>query len=155
MDYRIVDKSAWTLAGKRGFMEDDLWGACKSEPGFFERMAKIDVERPSKNLAYCIGGGEPDKSPWLVGVETLSSSSELEDLDIINVPESKWLVFESHGPMNPNFFSMQSEAYDGYFNDPKREYNWHEGMRSFEKYCTENVNSDDTLIELWCPVVKK
>jgi len=153
MNYRIVDKPAWTLAGRRGFMEDDLWGVCKNESGFFERMESIDVEKPNKNLAYCIGGDVDGKAPWIVGVET--KSTELNDLDTINVPESVWLVFESHGPMNPNFFNMQNEVYNGFFDDPKREFNWHDGMRSFEKYCTADVNSEDTLIELWCPVVKK
>jgi AraC family transcriptional regulator len=153
MKFRIVDKSEWILAGRRGIMEDDLWGYCRNEPGFFDRMAKIDVEKPNKNLAYCIGGGTEGKSPWIVGVET--TSNELDGLDIINIPESRWLVFEARGPMDPNFFTMQNEAYNGYFNDPAREYNWHDGMRSFEKYCTADVNGDDTLIELWCPVVKK
>ena len=153
MNYRIEDKPAWTLAGRRGFMEDDLWGVCKNESGFFERMESIDVEKPNKNLAYCIGGDVDGKTPWIVGVQT--KSTELNNLDTINIPESTWLVFEARGPMNPNFFNMQNEVYNGFFDDPKREFNWHDGMRSFEKYCTADVNSKDTLIELWCPVVKK
>jgi AraC family transcriptional regulator len=153
MKFRIVDKSEWILAGRRGIMEDDLWGHCRNEYGFFDRIAKIDVEKPNKNLAYCIGGGSEGKSSWIVGVET--TSNELEGLDVISVPESRWLVFEARGPMNPNFFNMQNEVYNGYFDDPAREYNWHDGMRSFEKYCTAYVNGEDTLIELWCPVVRK
>ena len=116
-------------------------------------MAKIDVESPNKNLAYCIGGDGSGRSPWLIGVETVSD--ELDGLDMLDIPATTYLVFKAHGPMNPNFFEMQSFAYDIYFNDPEREYNWYEGMRSFEKYFTEDVNSADTLIELWCPVVKK
>lgn len=104
MDYRVVDKSAWTFAGRRGFMGDDLWGVCKNESGFFERMKSIDVEKPNKNLACCIGGGTDGKSPWIVGVET--KSADLDGLDTINVHESRWLVFESHGPMYPHFFNM-------------------------------------------------
>ena len=153
MEYRVVEKPTWTLAGRCGFMEDNLWSICKNELDFFNRMAKIDVEKPNKNLAYCIGGGEQGKSPWIIGVET--TSSELDGLDVITVPTTKWLVFISHGPMDPNFYTMQKEAYDGYFNNPEREYDWHEGMRSFEKYCTEDVNNKDTLIELWCPVIKR
>jgi predicted transcriptional regulator YdeE len=153
MNFRTVDKSVWILAGRRGIMEDDLWGHCRNEHGFFDRMAKIDIEKPNNNLAYCIAGGSEGKSPWIVGVET--TSTELDGLDVINVLESRWLVFEARGPMNPNFFNMQNEVYNVYFDDPAREYNWHDGMRSFEKYCTADVNSKDTLIELWCPVVKK
>ncbi|MBQ7836402.1 MAG: effector binding domain-containing protein [Clostridia bacterium] len=151
--YRLVDKSVWTLAGRRGIMEEDVWGQCRNETGFFERMAEIDVEKPSKSLAYCIGGGEPGKSPWLIGVET--ESDNLDGLDTMIIPETKYLVFEAHGPMDPNFFNMQNEVYNGYFQDSYRKYDWHDGMRSFEKYCTENAHSEDTLIELWCPVVER
>ncbi len=151
--YRVVDKPQWVLAGRRGIMEEDIWGQCRNEPGFFERITEIDVEKPSKTLAYCIGGGESGRSPWLIGVETVSD--ELSGLDVIVIPETRWIVFESHGPMNPNFFNMQNEAYNCYFHDPARKYDWHDGMRSFEKYCTENAHSDDTLIELWCPVVAR
>lgn len=153
MKYRLVEKTAWTLAGRRGYTEEGIWGKCKAEEGFFERLKAIDVEKPNKNLAYCIGGGVKGKSPWIIGVETVSE--ELEGLDVITVPATLWLVFEAHGPMKPNFFKTQAYAYDVYFEDPKREYNWHEGMRSFEKYCTEDVNGENTLIELWCPVVVK
>ena len=153
MKYRLVEKLTWTLAGRRGVMEEDIWGKCKAEAGFFERLAAIDAETPTKPLAYCLGGGASGKSPWIVGVETASSA--LEGLDVITVPATQWLVFESYGPMDPNFFTMQHEAYDVYFKDPDREYDWHEGMRSFEKYCTESAHREDTVIELWCPVTKR
>jgi len=153
LKYRLEEKPDWTLAGRRGVMEEDIWGKCRAEEGFFERMAKIDAEKPTKPLGYCLGGGTEGKSPWIVGVETLSA--ELDGLDVITVPAAKWLVFESYGPMNPNFFTMQHEAYDVYFKDPESKYIWRDGRRSFEKYCTESAHSEDTVIELWCPVVER
>lgn len=150
---RLVEKAEWLLAGRRGIMEEDIWGQCRNEEGFFQRMQDIALEKPGKNLAYCIGGGEPGKSPWLIGVET--TAKELDGLDTLTIPATKWLVFSSYGPMNPNFFAMQGQAYDVYFEDPNREFDWHHGMRSFEKYCTEDVNGEDTLIELWCPVTER
>lgn len=147
MDCRIVKKDAFVVAGRSSYLEDDVWGVCHEEK-IFPRLDSIGIEAPeSKNLGLCYGCDGTGKNKYMVGVETVSK--DLEGLDVETIPASTWLVFEAKGPLHPNLGETWHYIYHDYL--PNHTYK-QRNIPTIEKYCCDDVDADDNLIEIWIPV---
>lgn len=122
-----------------------LWGRFMSE-GWFERLGKAGAFGPPIAV---YSGYESDASgsyQVLVGREVGTSSSVAPPLEIVSVPEARYLVFEAPGPL-PQAIIDGWQSIWAFFgraardNMPRRAYTF-----DFERY------SDGAPAEIWVAV---
>ncbi|MDQ0177962.1 AraC family transcriptional regulator [Bacillus chungangensis] len=159
MNYKLVEKEAFTIAGKglRLKMGDKknnevipaFWEECNTN-GFSERLeqhagelgvvgACMDFDHEAEMFTYFIGAEDTSKH--------MDDHSELK-----NIPAATWGVFEVIGPM-PNAIQ---EAWQRIFHEwfPSTGYE-HAGGMEFEAYSPGDPFADDYRTEIWVPVIKK
>ncbi|KJB86626.1 AraC family transcriptional regulator [Paenibacillus sp. E194] len=159
MDYRIVQREAFTVVGK-SIQTTTKEGENSIEiPKFWQdshadgTVAKIAaLGKNQDTLGICYGaqpGGEVFN--YAIAVETDRTESEGE-YDFIQIPAATWAVFTSTGPMPDSIQDVWSRIYQEWF--PSTDYEQAEGP-DFELYPPGNPWEEDYRCEVWIPVIKK
>ena len=159
MDYRIVQREAFTVIGK-SFQTTTRDGENTREiPKFWKdshadgTVAKIAaLGKNQDTLGICYGaqqGGEVFN--YAIAVETDRTESESE-YDFIQIPAATWAVFTSTGPMPDSIQDVWGRIYQEWF--PATDYEQAE-IPDFELYPPGNPWAEDYRSEVWIPVIKK
>lgn len=159
MDYRIVQREAFTVLGK-SFQTTTRDGENTREiPKFWKdshadgTVAKIAaLGKNQDTLGICYGaqpGGEVFN--YAIAVETDRTESEGE-YDFIQIPAATWAVFTSTGPMPGAIQDVWVRIYQEWF--PATDYEQAE-IPDFELYPPGNPWAEDYRSEVWIPVIKK
>ncbi|MEQ7050849.1 AraC family transcriptional regulator [Paenibacillaceae sp. P-4] len=159
MDYRIVQREAFTVIGK-SFQTTTRDGENTREiPKFWKdshadgTVAKIAaLGKNQDTLGICYGaqqGGEVFN--YAIAVETDRTESEGE-YDFIQIPAATWAVFTSTGPMPDSIQDVWGRIYQEWF--PATDYEQAE-IPDFELYPPGNPWAEDYRSEVWIPVIKK
>ena len=72
-------------------------------------------------------------------------------LDVLDVPEAEYAIFELRGPVPDCIFEGWNYAVDNWL--PQNNYR-HSGTPDFEFYLEGDLNSPDYKMEIWVPIVK-
>lgn len=159
MDYRIVEKEAFTIVGKsirtstiggennRNIAE--FWVEA-NQNGFARELAKncgqlgligacVEFDKDQENLTYMIGAEK--------------NISELpQDWEEREIPAATWAVFPVHGAMPAAMPKVWNRIYSEWF--PATGYE-HAGGPEMEVYCSPaDPYSEDYYSEIWIPVKK-
>ncbi|SDE52428.1 AraC family transcriptional regulator [Paenibacillus sp. cl6col] len=159
MDYRIVQREAFTVIGK-SIQTTTKEGENSIEiPKFWQdshadgTVAKIAaLGKNQDTLGICYGaqqGGEVFN--YAIAVETDRTESEGE-YDFIQIPAATWAVFTSTGPMPGSIQDVWVRIYQEWF--PATDYEQAE-IPDFELYPPGNPWAEDYRSEVWIPVIKK
>lgn len=159
MDYRIVQRDAFTVVGK-SIQTTTKEGENSIEiPKFWQdshadgTVAKIAaLGKNQDTLGICYGaqqGGEVFN--YAIAVETDRTESEGE-YDFIQIPAATWAVFTSTGPMPDSIQDVWGRIYQEWF--PATDYEQAE-IPDFELYPPGNPWAEDYRSEVWIPVIKK
>ena len=148
MEYHMVDKESFHVIGRLGSIQNNIWGQCKAEEGFFERLGNISL---GPSLGLCFGDDENGVNKYMVGVE--ADCDSLEGMDSFTYPKSAWLVFEARGPINPTLGNTWRQIYEDALPNCS-EYRQAQ-LPTMEVYCsTEDMMSENYMVEIWIPVDK-
>lgn len=153
MNYRVVERESFKVVGKivTSSLEDNVipefWNTCKKD-GTIDRLVEVGVD--SNTYGMCFGFNDQGYNDYMVGIETVCENAG--DLKSVTVPEATWLVFESVGPINPTLSNTWARIYGEFL--PQSIYK-QSALPTIEKYFSNDVNSEDYLVEIWIPVVKE
>jgi len=159
MDYRIVQREAFTVVGK-SIQTTTIEGGNSIEIPKFWRDTYADgtgasISALGKNrdiLGVCYGaqqGGEVFN--YAIAVETDRTESE-DGFEFIQVPAATWAVFTSIGPMPGAIQEVWNRIYQEWF--PATDYEQAE-IPDFELYPPGDTTSEEYRCEVWIPVIKK
>lgn len=159
MNYRIVQKEAFTVVGK-SIRTSTIEGENSTEiPKFWQdshangtvgRVALLGKTQYILGLCYdWQQGGEVFK--YAIAVETDAATADSE-FEFIHIPAATWAVFTSIGPMPGANQEVWSRIYQEWF--PNTGYEQAEGP-DFELYPPGDTMSEDYRCEVWIPIVKK
>ncbi|SET51174.1 AraC family transcriptional regulator [Salinibacillus kushneri] len=155
MQYKIVEREEFKIAGiKREFSLVDeqnnkgipkMWEKVNADGtdellfklnnGAIEGVLGVCVENTSKSIDYWIGTSYEGKRP--------------KGLSMLEIPASKWAVFEVHGPMPNAMQNVWKQIFSEWF--PSSGYQ-HAGTPELEVYSDEDPSNPDLYSEIWIPV---
>ncbi|MFC4303698.1 GyrI-like domain-containing protein [Cohnella boryungensis] len=159
MDYRIVEKEAFTVLGKilRTTCENGenlrqipwFWQQC-NEDGTVDKLMSM---APGKDLLGVCMDMQVDKGEfsYMIACETTTSPTA-ESFSTRTIPASTWAVFTSVGPLPGTIQSLFGRIYQEWF--PAAGYA-HSGAPELEVYLPGDTTSEDYRCEVWIPVVKR
>ncbi len=151
MNYRIVERDDFKVVGKTvtSTLEENkvpqFWDKCKKD-GTVEKL--IEIGKDSTTLGLCYGYNDENMNDYMVGVET--QHNPIEDTKEVKISKSKWLVFESVGPINPTLGNTWGRIYGEFL--PQSVYKQSNKLPTIEKYFGGEVNSDNYRVEIWIPI---
>lgn len=156
MKVRIQDKPAFKVAGIKA--EEIEASSCPQIwDALFERYTydELDNLGNGTNYGVCYAPTYLNRINYMAAydVEDIDKAKKM-GLDIMEIEEAKYAVFELRGPVPQCIQEGWKYAVHEYF--PKNGLT-HSGKPDFEVYLNPemDMNSDDYEMELWVPIVKK
>jgi AraC family transcriptional regulator len=159
MDYRIVEKEAFTVIGKSIQTTCQDGENTRQIPKFWEEchldgtFAKLDFLATSESLfGICLDmqPGQGDFN-YMIASQTDQTSPDV-GLSLRTIPASTWAIFTSVGPMPGAIQSLFGRIFQEWF--PATGYE-HAGAPELEVYPPGDTAADDYRCEVWIPIVKR
>lgn len=160
MKYRIVEKDAFNIIGiKQEFSianNENLIGIPKmwdevNGNGIDEKLFSLNNGAIKGALGVCVEkeaqAGCPVIDYWIATAYEGDVPKEFKSLEI---PASKWVVFEVHGPMPDAMQKTWKQIYSEWF--PASGYKHSSGVPELEVYTDEDPTSPDLYSEIWIPI---
>jgi AraC family transcriptional regulator len=151
MNYRIAERENFLVTGKiitsslENNITPEFWNECKKN-GTVDRLVEIGVNPCT--LGVCFGYNDEGFNDYMVGIETVSD--KYVGLTTVIIPKSKWLVFESVGPVNPTLGETWTRIYSEFL--PQSIYK-QAALPTIEKYFGNDSNSDTYYVEIWISII--
>ncbi|WP_010676666.1 AraC family transcriptional regulator [Bacillus timonensis] len=154
--YRIVEKEEFKVVGvKRNFscVNDEqlrsipkLWDEVNSD-GTCDALIPLINGEINGILGVCVSEPNATTIDYWVAVENTDGASG--KFDVLDIPASKWAVFEVHGAMPHAMQDAWKKIYSEWF--PSSGYTY-AGTAEFEMYPDGNAYESDYYSEIWIPV---
>lgn len=160
MKYSLVEKDAFRIVGiKREFSTTSeesqtgipmLWDEVNRE-GISDRLFELNDGFVKGVLGVCDGACEEKRKNKMMDYWVAASfyGDVPEGMESLEIPASKWVVFEVHGPMPTAMQKAWKQIYSEWF--PSNNYQ-HAGIPEFELYTEEDPSSPDLYSEIWIPI---
>jgi AraC family transcriptional regulator len=161
MRYKIVERESFKVVGvKREFTTMNgenlseipkMWNDVHQD-GTNDLLFKINNGKLRGVLGVCVCAAKKDSSAehlmdyWIA---TEYNGQTPEGLSKLEIPSSKWGVFEVHGPMPDAMQSAWKQIFTEWF--PSNSYK-HAGTPELEVYSDEDPSSPDLYSEIWIPL---
>lgn len=155
--YNIVEKEAfsamgikrtYSLKGNENLIEiPKLWNKVNHD-GTIDKLCKLNDGNIKGVLGVCVDEGEAEGSIdyWIAVESTEETSAQFEKVEI---PASKWVVFEVSGEMPEAMQSTWKKIFSEWF--PTSGYE-HAGTPEMEVYPEDGSDSSEFYSEIWIPV---
>ncbi|TVX84770.1 AraC family transcriptional regulator [Paenibacillus agilis] len=162
MNYRIVERSGFKVVGQKReiSMQINVNGNMLPIPRFWhdvhvdgtnDLLFKINNGEIKGVLGVCVDKEHKGKDltviDYWIGTEYIGETPQ--PLLEMNIPASKWVVFEVHGAMPDAMQNTWKKIMSEWF--PSNSYQ-HAGAPDLEVYFTGNPNRSDYYSEIWIPV---
>ncbi len=148
MDYRIEKKDKFKITA---IIRDFNLQTSKEEiPEFWtelkekRKLKELSKDYTKKTIGICLGENGIEEFKYGIGVELEDDEKSMKDTEIIEVPESLWVVFKCEGQEAKDINALWQRIYKEYF--VTSEYKQSMDL-DFELY-----DSEDT--EIWIPISK-
>ncbi|MEL3971164.1 AraC family transcriptional regulator [Rossellomorea oryzaecorticis] len=161
MKYSVVEKNAFQIVGiKREFAcvaeEENVVGIPElweevNQNGTSDRLFQLNDGVVKGVLGVCGGVSDEQEKANVFDywVATSYAGKVPEGMMSLEIPASKWAVFEVNGPMPAAMQNAWKRIFSEWF--PSTGYE-HAGTPEFELYTDENPNSPDLYSEIWIPI---
>lgn len=159
MKYRIVEKSSFQAIGmKREFSLGDgenmagipkMWNELNQD-GTSSAIARLNDGEIRGLLGVCADYQDGGTMDYWIAAE--STESVPEGFSRLEVPASKWGVFEVHGAMPDAMPKVWKQIFSEWF--PSNQYK-NAGTAELEVYPEGNPYSEDYVSEIWIPLKNK
>ncbi|WP_019912226.1 effector binding domain-containing protein [Paenibacillus sp. HW567] len=159
MEYKIVEKEAFTVIGKS--MEvttrdgenlrriPEFWKETNVD-GTYDKLLEIGVDKDLLGICMSMDMEKELLSYW-IGVEG-TPETDPQGYETAVVPAASWAVFTSVGPMPHAIQKVWQRIFQEWF--PSTGYE-HAGGPEFELYPLGDTHAENYVCEVWIPVVKK
>ena len=165
MNYKIVEKPAWTAMGKAVKVSTvdgenlvripQFWNECNRDGTVCELVrvaaAGHDGQTAGNLLGICREFINEQEFSYVVGIETAVHTA-VAGWDTFTIPALTWAIFESVGPMPQSLQSLLKRIYGEFL--PGGGYERADGP-DIEVYFDGDLNSPDYRAEVWVPVIRK
>lgn len=159
MKYKIVEKDSFQVVGlkrtyncKNGENTQGIplfWDEV-NEDGTDDLLFQLNNGAIDGVLGVCVADENfKDNSLIDYWIATSHVGEVPEKLEAIEIPASKWVVFEVHGPMPDAMQNTWKQIYSEWF--PSNSYE-QAGTPELEVYSNENPSSPDYYSEIWIPI---
>ncbi|OKP73742.1 AraC family transcriptional regulator [Paenibacillus helianthi] len=159
MEYKIVEKAAFTVIGKsmevttrdgENFRRiPEFWNECNAD-GTSDKLIQLGTD--PNWLGICMGMDmEKELLSYWIAVEGTPETNP-EGYETAVVPAASWAVFTSVGPMPHAIQQVWQRIFQEWF--PGTGYE-HTGGPEFELYPPGDPSAEDYVCEVWIPVMKK
>lgn len=156
--YHIVEKEAFQVVGvKRVFSYENgqnlagipkMWDEVH-ENGINDQLFKLNNGQIKGVLGVCVDQGAVRPQEMDYWIATESDQEAPEGLQSLEIPASKWAVFEVRGPMPDAMQNAWKQIISEWF--PSSGYE-NAGTAELEVYTDEDPSSPDLYSEIWIPV---
>lgn len=159
MKYKIVEKEKFQVVGvKRTYNSQNgenlqgipqFWKEMNSK-NFDHQLIQLNNGSIKGTLGVCVQNTDQGKNGFVdYWIATDHVGEVGENLVAMEVPASKWVVFEVHGPMPDAMQNTWKQIYSEWF--PSNPYK-PAGTAELEVYPEEDVYSPDSYSEIWIPI---
>jgi AraC family transcriptional regulator len=159
MDYRIVEKAAFTVIGRsmevttrdgENFRRiPQFWEECNAD-GTSDQL--IQIGTADDGLGICMSMNmQKELLTYWIAVEG-TPETEPQGYETAVVPAASWAVFKSVGAMPDAIQNVWQRIFQEWF--PGTGYE-HAGGPEFELYPPGDPSAEDYVCEVWIPVMKK
>ena len=165
MDYRIVEKEAFSVVGKALTMPytndenliliPEFWQKSTRNGTLsqLESMMSGKGELGSAILGVCIEfKSDPQEFTYVIGVQG-GPEQVPQGLVRKEIPAATWAAFECVGALPDAIQALWARVFSEFF--PATGFNHAEGGADVEVYPSGNVQDENYKCEVWIPVVKK
>ncbi|MEK3713858.1 AraC family transcriptional regulator [Paenibacillus sp. FSL R7-0333] len=159
MDYKIVDKPAFTVIGKsmevttrdgENFRRiPQFWDEC-NEDGTSDKLIELSASREWLGICTDMDMKKEQLTYW-IGVEG-TPQADAQGYETTVVPAASWAVFRSEGALPGAIQTVWQRIYQEWF--PGTGYE-HTGGPEIELYPPGDTSAEDYVCEVWIPVMKK
>ncbi|AYC30284.1 effector binding domain-containing protein [Paenisporosarcina cavernae] len=161
MKYSVIEKNAFQIVGiKREFSSvaeeenvigiPELWEEVNHN-GTCDQLFQLNDGVVKGVLGVCgeVSKEQKDVNVFDYWVATSYAGEVPNGMLSLELPASKWAVFEVHGPMPTAMQNAWKQIFSEWF--PSTGYQ-HAGTPEFELYSDEDPNSPDLYSEIWIPI---
>lgn len=159
MKYKIVEKEKFQVIGiKRTYNCQNgenlqsipqFWNEMNSK-NFDQQLIQLNNGSIKGTLGVCIPNTDQGQNGFIdYWIATDHVGEVGENLLALEIPASKWVVFEVHGPMPDAMQNTWKQIYSEWF--PSNPYK-PTGTAELEVYPNEDVYSSDSYSEIWIPI---
>ncbi|MBX0316341.1 AraC family transcriptional regulator [Planococcus glaciei] len=158
MKYKVVERGSFKVVGfKRTFstLNDEnmrgipqMWQETNAS-GLDEKLFELNHGEIEGVLGVCVAGEGTHMDYWIAAETDDGATGEFEEMEI---PASKWGVFEVHGPMPDAMQDAWKKIFTEWF--PSNPYE-PAGTPELEVYPHENAYQPDSYSEIWIPLKNK
>ncbi|MFJ8087834.1 effector binding domain-containing protein [Lysinibacillus sp. NPDC095746] len=159
MKYKIVEKEKFQVVGvKRTYNSQNgenlqgipqFWNEMNSK-NFDHQLIQLNNGSIKGTLGVCVPNTEQGQKGFIdYWIATDHVGEVGENLLALEIPASKWVVFEVHGPMPDAMQNTWKQIYSEWF--PSNPYK-PAGTAELEVYPDEDAYSPDAYSEIWIPI---
>jgi AraC family transcriptional regulator len=161
MQYKMVEREGFQVVGiKREFSlcnDENLIGIPKmwqeeNQKGTDDRLFKLNNGEIEGVLGVCVDKSDAESKKMDYWIATEHDGEIPDGLSKLDIPASKWAVFEVHGPMPDAMPKVWKQIFSEWFPTSGYEYT---GTPELEVYSDEDPSSPDLYSEIWIPVKSK
>ncbi|MFB5675027.1 GyrI-like domain-containing protein [Paenibacillus terreus] len=160
MDYRIVEKSGFTVVGKSIQVSMKDGENFKAIPAFWQQSNSdgttddlMALRADGVTLGICMAvTDDPDQLTYMIAAESEKDAAASGDFITHEVPASTWAVFPVVGPMPDAIQGVWQRIYQEWF--PATGYQ-HADAPELEVYPPGDPAAEDYRTEVWIPIMKK
>ncbi|TQR21634.1 AraC family transcriptional regulator [Psychrobacillus vulpis] len=159
MKYKIVEKESFQVVGMKRTYNCKTGENLKGIPLFWDEVNTNGTD----DVLFQLNNGEIEGVLGVCVVDESQKDSGLmdywigsahigdipENLLALEIPASKWVIFEVHGPMPHAMQNTWKQIYSEWF--PSNPY-VPAGTPELEVYSNENPNNEDYYSEIWIPI---
>ncbi|WP_440832750.1 AraC family transcriptional regulator [Paenibacillus sp. 22594] len=159
MEYKIVEKAAFTVIGKsmevttrdgENFRRiPEFWNECNAD-GTSDKLIQLGTDPNWLGICMSMDMEKELLSYWIAVEGTPETNTGGYETAV--VPAASWAVFTSVGPMPHAIQQVWQRIYQEWF--PGTGYE-HTGGPEFELYPPGDPSAEDYVCEVWIPVMKK
>ncbi|WP_028778707.1 AraC family transcriptional regulator [Shimazuella kribbensis] len=158
MRYRITERDTFQVIGvKRGFSlvnEENLVGIPKlwnevHQDGTNGLLFRLNNGKIKGILGVCVDKSHVQPNQMDYWIATEYDGDVPKGLLSLNIPASKWAVFEVHGPMPDAMPKIWKQIFSEWF--PSSGYE-HAGTPELEVYSDDDPSNPNLYSEIWIPI---
>lgn len=160
MNYKLVEKDAFTVVGKKIRVSCKDGENFKTIPAFcdqcsvdgtFETLGKISTDDMGV-MGICANFNHEENSLDYYSAATYTGGEIHAGMETLSIPKFTWMVFEAVGPIPEAIQDVWKRIFSEWF--PTSEYE-HAGGPEIEVYEKGDMSQPDYKSYVWIPVVKK
>lgn len=160
MNYKVVSKKAFKVVGVKRIFSYENDAQTSEIPKLWEEVNQNGVTAKlfQRNdgpvtgvLGVCNVSSDDMKKKELIEywVATAAEGDAPEGMDSMEIPASRWAIFEVRGSMPDAMKKAWKQIFSEWFPSTSHE---HAGTPEFELYTDEDPSSPDLYSEIWIPI---